>query len=56
MEECKLEKQWPDDINEDLILESLLSNLFISQVMKHTWFTYVKDDKEILSKQIEQLK
>src|SRR5258708_30419700 len=55
-EENKSEKQWPDGINKDLILESSLSNPFVSQVMKHTWLAYVRKDEEILSKRIEQLK
>ncbi len=52
-EENKSEKQWPDGINKDLILESSLSNPFVSQVMKHTWLAYVRKDEEILSKHIE---
>jgi len=52
-EENKSEKQWPDGINKALILESSLSNPFVSQVMKHTWLAYVRKDEEILSKHIE---
>src|SRR5258708_5323434 len=55
--EYKSEKQWPDGINKDLILESSLCNLFISQIMKHTWFTLANNAAEMtLSKQVDQLK
>ena len=45
--EYKSEKQWPDGINEDLILESSLSDLFISQIMKHTWFVLANNAAEM---------
>ena len=45
--EYKSEKQWPDSINEDLILESSLCNPFISQIMKHTWFASANNAAEM---------
>ncbi len=55
--EYKSEKQRPDGINEDLILESSLCNPFISQIMKHTWFVLANNAAETtLSKQVDQLK
>src|SRR5258708_13044500 len=55
--EYKSEKQWPDGINEDLILELSLCNLFVSQIMKHTWFALVNNAAEMtLSKRVDQLK
>src|SRR5258708_26465126 len=55
--EYKSEKQWPDSINEDLILESSLCNPFISQIMKHTWFASANNAAETtLLKQVDQLK
>ncbi len=44
--EYKSEKQWPDSINKDLILESSLCNLFVSQIMKRTWFTSANNAAE----------
>ncbi len=55
--EYKSEKQWPDGINEDLILELSLSNPFISQIMKCTWFMLANNAAEMtLSKWVDQLK
>src|SRR5260221_7521167 len=45
--EYKSEKQWPDGMNEDLILESSLCNPFISQIMKHTWFASANNAAEM---------
>ena len=55
--EYKSEKQWPDGINEDLILELSLFNPFISQIMKHTWFMSANNAAEMtLLKRVDQLK
>ncbi len=45
--EYKSEKQQPDGINEDLILESSLCNPFISQIMKCTWFALANNAAEM---------
>ena len=45
--EYKSEKQWPDSINKDLILESSLCNPFISQIMKCTWFMLANNAAEM---------
>ncbi len=54
--ENELEKPRPDGLSKDLILESLLSILFITEVMKHAWFTSVKEGDETFSTQINKLK
>ena len=54
--ENELEKPRPDGLSEDLILELSLSILFIAEVMKHVWFTSVKEGEEMFSTQIKKLK
>ena len=55
--EQKSEKQWPNGINEDLILESSLFNPFVSQIMKRTWFALANNAAEMtLLKRVDQLK
>ncbi len=47
--ENELEKPRPDGLSEDLILESSLSIPIIAEVMKHTWFTSVKEGDKMFS-------
>ena len=54
--ENELEKPRPDGLSKDLILELSLSIPFITEVMKHAWFTLVKEGEEMFSTQIKKLK
>ncbi len=54
--EHESEKPRPDGLSEDLILDSLLANLFIAEVMKHAWTMSAKADAEEFSQHIERLK
>ncbi|SRR5258708_1322037 len=47
--ENELEKPRPDGLSKDLILESSISVPFITEVMKHMWFTSVKEGDKMFS-------
>jgi|SRR5258708_37246837 len=48
--EFNSEKQRPNGINEDLLLDSSFSMPFIARIMKCTWFTLANDVTNTLSK------
>ena len=54
--EADPKKPGPVGLNEDLILESSLTSLFIAEVLKKTWFASVKSSNETLPEQIQKLK
>ncbi len=49
MGEQKLEKQWPEGLSEDLLLESSFTIPFIAEIMRHAWFALVGSGAETLS-------
>ncbi len=56
MGEQKLEKQQPEGLSEDLLLESSFAIPFIAEIMRHTWFASVGSGAETLLECIDWLK
>ena len=56
MGEQKLEKQQPEGLSEDLLLESSFAIPFIAEIMRHAWFASVGSGAETLSEHINRLK
>ena len=53
MGEQKLEKQRPEGLSEDLLLELSFAIPFIAEIMRHTWFALVGSGADTLSEHID---